>query len=172
DGELLWTNIVNVPADTTATFNFTGNTGVNWSNGALRSGGTLVNKSKITLISDLNKIIYDNTIFNNEGVINFESIGNLYITDGTLNNQKTGLIDLRSDGNNITYSGGSRHILNNFGLIKRSGTDGVSSIAATVNNNGGTITVEKGILDFTYNTKYLNSGIYNTATGTALSWNS
>src|SRR5690606_16666796 len=135
NGEILWNNEVNVPTSTTATFNFTGSTGINWSDGSLRGGGTLVNQNEITLINTESKYLYDNTSLNNNGTINYESTGLLYITDGYLNNQTNGVIDLKSPGNNITYYGGVTHVFNNYGLLKCTTPSGTCTISAVLNNN-------------------------------------
>src|SRR5690606_5039785 len=92
DGTISWNSEVNVPEDNTATFNFTGDTGVNWTAGNLRGGGTLINQSEITLLSTSYKYFYDNTLLNNEGNFNIESSGALFITNGTFNNQTSGII--------------------------------------------------------------------------------
>src|SRR5690606_23163203 len=120
DGELLWNNEVNVPKDSTAAINFTGSTGVKWMSGTLRGAGILSNLGKITFANTSNIIIYDETTLNNEGLLNFETNKELYVTNGIINNQPEGIIDFLSDEANISYSGGSLHVLNNYGLIKKS----------------------------------------------------
>lgn len=170
NGQINWEGIVSVPVATT--FNFTGSTGVNWTGGSLKSGGTLTNMSKITMLTSTYRYIHENTILKNEGVINFESTGVLNVNNGTVNNQIGGLINLKTDGNNISYTGGNTHILNNYGTIKRTGTSGTSTIGIILNNDAGTISVESGILDFGGLVKNLTNGTYNVASGSSLLWNS
>ncbi|WP_169718942.1 beta strand repeat-containing protein [Aequorivita capsosiphonis] len=171
DGEILWNSEVNVPTGTSANFDFTGSTGVNWSNGSLSGEGTLVNKSMISMVTSNSKYIFNNTKLNNEGIINYESDGLLYINDGTINNQPTGLIDFQADGTTMSYTAGATHVLNNFGLLKRSTTTGVSTFIAVLNNNDGTVEVESGSLNFSGLTKYLTDGNYNVSSGNNLQWN-
>src|SRR5690606_33449775 len=172
DGTISWNSEVSVPEDNTATFNFTGDTGVNWTAGNLRGGGTLINQSEITLLSTSYKYFYDNTLLNNEGNFNIESSGALFITNGTFNNQTSGIIELGADGSTISFSGGSRHILNNSGLIKQSLPTGTCYITALLNNNDGTISVESGVLSFENLVKNLNDGVYNVSIGASLQWSS
>lgn len=171
DGQLIWNAEVNVPSEITANFDFTGTTGVHWVNGSLDGAGILVNKSEITLLSTSSKYINSNTILNNEGLINYESSGVMFINNGTVNNQPTGIMDLKADGTSMAYNGGSTHILNNFGLLKRTTTTGASSVDILVNNNNGTISVESGILNFSGLTKNLSNGTYNVLSGSVLQWN-
>src|SRR5690606_37609165 len=171
NGPISWNSIVNVPEDSMATFNFTGSTSVNWTASNLNGGGTLINKSKITLLSTSYKYFYDNTLLNNEGSFNIESSGSLFITNGTFNNQLSGVIELKVDNSTISYSGGSTHILNNYGLIKQGPTTENCYINALLNNNDGTILVESGNLNFTGLTKNLNDGVYNVDSDASLQWN-
>src|SRR5690606_8402815 len=135
DGAISWNNIVNVPISTTAIFNFTGSNGVNWTGGNLNGGGTLINQSEITLLTNSYKYIYGDTTLNNTGFINLEGTGAFFVTDGIINNQATGVIDLIADGADISYSGGSTHILNNFGLLKKSAGSGSSYVSVTTTTN-------------------------------------
>lgn len=170
NGKIDWSGVVTVPA--AATFQFSGNTGVNWTNGSLNGGGILTNKSKITMLTVNSRYVNGNTTLKNEGVINFENTGVFYVNDGTIDNKAGGLIDLKSDGNNMSYTAGSTHVLNNSGTIKRSHTTGTSSIGIVLNNNAGTISVDSGVLDFAGLTKNLTNGTYNVASNSTLLWNS
>lgn len=147
DGEVLWNKEVNVPSGTTANFDFTGTTGVNWSKGSLNGGGTLVNKSEITMLTSESKHIHNYTNLNNEGVINYESTGVLYVNNGSINNKSTGVIDLISDGDFLSYTGGSSYVLNNLGLLKKSAGTGTTAIGS-LSTNSGTIDVQIGTLEF------------------------
>ncbi|MEM0589364.1 beta strand repeat-containing protein, partial [Aequorivita flava] len=170
DGEIDWINTVTVASATTATFNFTGNSGVSWSNGDLTGGGTLINKSIIFLPGTSNKSIFGLTNLNNEGDFNITGSGDLYITDGVFNNQISGVIDMQANDGNFTYSGAGSRILNNSGLIKRTATTGNARINNILNNNGGTIRVETGNLILDGLENYLNSGTYNIFNGAILQW--
>jgi hypothetical protein len=95
------------------TSTFQPNTTVNWSSGTISGGGTLTTKGVFNLNSQTNKFIIGNTTINNEGIITIDDIGDLYLNDGTINNQTTGLINFTSDGCDIYYQGTAGHILNN-----------------------------------------------------------
>ena len=170
NGDISWNNEVNVPTATSATFNFTGNMGVNWNSGNLRGGGTLISQSEISMLSTEVKQLLDNTILNNEGDFNLEGSSQFRIEDGIFNNRSTGVIDFRADGAAINYYGGSSHVLNNYGLIKQTAA-GNGYIDALLNNNNGTISIEAGILNFRNQNKYLNGGIYNVSSGASFKWN-
>jgi hypothetical protein len=170
DGDLDWSTTVSTA--TTATFDFTGTNGLIWSVGSLTGGGTLVNKSPIDLTTNSGKNIIGLTTLNNESDINITSAGNLLISDGVLNNQPTGIIDMQADVGYITYSGSASRILNNFGLIKRTTTTGDTQIQCALNNNNGTIEVESGTLTLSFLENTLTDGNINVATGSALIWSS
>lgn len=158
DSEILCsTSSTKIPTNTTATFNFTGTTGVIWNYLDIKGGGTLINKSKITLTSSANKFIRENTTINNEGIMNFEGTGTLYIADGMLNNQATGLIDLKTAGGNIGYNETGSHNLNNFGLLKATSSGNITITAATFNS--GTINVMSGELEFFGTLGFTNNNI-------------
>jgi len=172
NGEITWTGTVTVPATTTATFNFTGDSGVSWSAGNLAGGGTLVNESLIFLPSPNTKSIIGVTTLENQGVFNIVAPGDLYISDGTLNNMPEGILDLQSEGGYVSYSGNGTHILNNFGLLKRSTSTGNVVINSVLNNNDGIISVENGNLTFELLDKNLTDGTYNISEGSSLQWGS
>src|SRR5690606_17735511 len=146
-----------VPISTTATFNFTGSNGVNWTGGNLNGGGTLINQSEITLLTNSYKYIYGDTTLNNTGFINLEGTGAFFVTDGIINNQATGVIDLIADGADISYSGGSTHILNNFGLLKKSAGSGSSYVSVTTTTNSGIIDAQSGTLNFSDGRNLINT---------------
>lgn len=160
DGEIFCsTSSTKIPATKTATFNFTGSAGVNWEYLDIKGGGTLVNKGKISLTSGSHKFIYENTTINNEGTMNFNGIGNLFITNGTLNNQTSGVMDLKTAGASIGYSAAEgTHNLNNFGLIKATSSGNFSILSSTFNS--GIISVLSGELQF-----FGTQGFTNNTTG-------
>jgi len=144
DGTLNWNSIVSVPASSTLNFNGSGD--FNWNSGTLNGGGILTNQSTLNLITSGNKFILEDTSLNNHGAINIVDIGDLFITQGILNNQVNGVIDMQADEGNITRSGGTSNILNNAGLLKRSTTIGAARIFVELNNSG-TIEIETGGLE-------------------------
>ncbi|MFK7756279.1 MAG: beta strand repeat-containing protein [Flavobacteriales bacterium] len=170
DGTLNWNNVVIIPMEQSAAFAFSGEGSFNWTNLNLNGGGTLVNQSELNLTSNANKIINDNTVLNNEGIINVTSSGDLYITNGIVNNTSSGIIDLQTNAGNITWSGGSTHILNNFGIIKKTSSEGEAQIVVELTNSG-TVSVESGVLSFTNGIgKYLQGGIYNVSEDAIFNW--
>ncbi len=169
---IISTASVTIPSGSTTYFNFTGNTGIIFDYvDAIKGSGTLVNNEKITFRGASNKFIRENTTVRNEGIINYEAEGNFYISDGTLVNTSTGVIDLQTAGGHINGDGSSgSHVFNNEGLIKRTGT-GQANISAELHNNGGTISIEGGSLFINGLKSYLNNGIYNVATDAIFRWN-
>lgn len=170
-GEIVWYDNVSVPVAQTATFAFTGSGNINWSSGSLIGGGTLVNQFTMRLTTANNKIITAATTYNNEALIYNQSSGDLYITDGILNNLASGTIDLKADAGNLSYSSGASHILNNFGLIKKTTSVGIVSIECDLINTG-TISVQSGTLILADPDIQLNGGTYNVSSGTAFQWQS
>ncbi|WP_138435196.1 beta strand repeat-containing protein, partial [Winogradskyella algicola] len=147
-------------------------TTVNWSAGIIFGPNfTLTNQGEIILIGNASKFISAGTTVTNEGTITIASAGDLFISGSTasLNNLVNGVIDMQSDGGNITWSS-SPGVLNNEGLIKKTTSSGEAQIFTTLNNNDGIIQVENGILSFQSASKILNNGTYNVFTGATLDW--
>lgn len=145
EGSLNWMGTVSVIDQ--ASFNFSGSKGLNWMSWTLLGGGTLTNRSILNLAGTSLKRIDQNTTLDNEGVIIILSTGDLDIFDGVLNNKASGIIDFQSDGANIGYLGGTVHMLNNFGTIKKTISNGVSQIYVETHNSG-IIEILTGILEF------------------------
>ncbi|MAP55429.1 T9SS type A sorting domain-containing protein [Altibacter sp.] len=169
DGPINWSSEVSVANATTATFNFSGPTAVQWTTNNLTGGGTLINQGLLNLTTAATKNILAGTLLNNEGTIALMNAGDLYISDGILNNQASGNIDIQAASSDISYSGVGSHILNNYGTIRRTTTTGNGGIAAELNNTG-TISVESGNLVFSGLNKNLTGGVYNVFTGATLTW--
>ncbi|WP_353777179.1 T9SS type A sorting domain-containing protein [Winogradskyella sp. 3972H.M.0a.05] len=147
DGTLNWGNTsetVSVPVS--ATLNFLGSGIFNWTGGRLDGGGVLTNQSTINLTTIGTKVIQGDTTLNNVGTINITSGGDLFINQGILNNQASGVIDMQFNEGNITNAGGTSNILNNSGLIQRSNSTGTARIFVEFNNSG-TVDVQTGTLD-------------------------
>lgn len=168
-GNINWAGSVSVADQATFAFQETGSGRVNWDSGNLIGGGTLTNDSRIALTSGNNKLINASTTLNNSGLIFSDDVGDIYITDGILNNLESGEIDLRVANANLSYSSGASHVLNNSGLIKRSTSEGTALIQCEMHNSG-TISVESGTLSFVYDNIAAEGGIYNIAEGAHLSW--
>ncbi|OBX27184.1 hypothetical protein A9996_00175 [Gelidibacter algens] len=168
NGDLEWSGTVSSAG--TSTFNFSGSSGVRWIAGNLTGGGTLVNKNLMFLSSGNTKSIVGVTTLNNEGDFNILDGGDLNITDGIFNNLALGVIDLRGNEGNISYTGAGSRILNNAGLIKSTATGGNTRIQTVLNNNGGTITVSSGNLIFDSLDKNLTNGVYNVSGGSVMQW--
>ncbi|MCB0456257.1 MAG: T9SS type A sorting domain-containing protein [Flavobacteriaceae bacterium] len=168
NGPINWDNLLTVISS--ATFNFSGPAGVNWTVNNLTGGGALTNQGLMNLTTAASKSILGNTILNNEGTITLQNGGDIYIIDGTINNQMSAIIDIQAAGSDITYSGGTTHILNNMGLIRRTTTTGIANIVAELNNTG-TISIENGDIRFQGLNKNLTNGTYNVFSGSTLQWN-
>ncbi|HEX8563305.1 MAG TPA: hypothetical protein VF676_10035, partial [Flavobacterium sp.] len=170
-GEIIWTSTINIPSNESATFGFTGvGTGnINWQQGSLGGGGTLTNNFTMRMTTTSNKQVIGATTLNNDGLFYFQSSGDLYISDGIVNNLAGGVIDLRTDEGNISYSGGGSHVLNNFGLIKKTTSAGNATIESVLHNYA-TLTVESGTMSFQVGPTYFHGGTYNVATGTTMEW--
>lgn len=162
-GEIHWSGTMNVP--TFAEFDLSGNGIFNWGNGHLTGGGILNNQGILMMTGAYygNKYIEGGTTFNNNGTITIITDWGLDITDGTLNNNAAGIIDIQFPFQ-ISGTGTGSHILNNTGLIKKSGIVSNGTIAAQLYNTG-TITVETGSIFLNNALTILNGGIYNTLAG-------
>lgn len=169
NGPIEWSGNVSVP--TTATFNFSGPAGVNWTIGALNGAGTLTNLTTINLTGTSNKSIGTATTLTNVGTLNIMSLGDLNLTNSTLNNQPSGILNLVTANGNISYSSSATEMLNNLGTINRSGDNGLVTIDATMTNTG-TINVTNGTLNINDNNTQLIGGIYNVSSGAILEWSS
>src|SRR5690606_22636949 len=122
-GTINWSGTVSVAEDTTTIFDFTGPNAVSWTGGTLSGGGTLQNLSKINLTTVSSKFISETTTLNNECLINVISNGVWYISNSVVNNLSSGTIDIQTDNNHITYTSSSSHVLNNYGLIKKTAAE-------------------------------------------------
>jgi hypothetical protein len=162
-GEMHWAGTMDVP--TFAEFNFSGNGIFNWGNGHLTGGGILNNQGTLLMTGAYygNKYIEGGTTFNNNGTITITTDWGLDITDGTVNNNSAGIIDIQFPFQ-ISGTGTGSHILNNTGLIKKSGIVSNGTIAAQLYNTG-TITVQTGSIYLNNPLTTLNGGIYNTSAG-------
>ncbi|NRA92187.1 MAG: hypothetical protein HRU26_05785, partial [Psychroserpens sp.] len=169
EGVLNWRSTANVSGS--ASFDFSGTETITWVSGALAAGGTLTNESTIAVSG--NVTLSTLTTLENNGNINLISSGDIFIaTNGVINNNTSAVIDLQGDDSGFTGSGAAPRILNNQGLIKTSFLDitDKSSIGVELFNNGGTIQVENGTLNFSSAGIELAGGVYNVFAGATLDW--
>ncbi|WP_299125350.1 T9SS type A sorting domain-containing protein [uncultured Winogradskyella sp.] len=136
DGDLNWNNDVIVTSPNSATFNFTGSGNFNWTNNALRGGGSLTNNSVLNLTGSGLKKILETTYFQNTNTINFTSSGRLDIADGFLTNFAFALIDLQVGNGSISGAQITTYPFTNNGTIRRSNTAGSFLIWAPTINTG------------------------------------
>lgn len=161
DGNLNWNDKMLVTE--TAAFNFTGTAGINWTNGSLNGGGTLTNRSRMNMTTTATKYIQTSSTLSNTGVINCMSAFTLYIYSGVLNNQSSGIIDIRSLPHLSPFTS-EMHSIINSGTIKKTEDSGTATISVAMTNTG-TITVEKGVLTLNSEAKTFNGGVYNVSLG-------
>ena len=110
-----------------ATFNFPAGL-LQWHGGSF-FGHPLTNTGTITLAGAPDKA-FSNAFHNNGSIIEMGT-GNLVVS-GTLNNNATGVIDFQSDGG-LAGDG----VINNAGVIRKSGGAGVTRIGPSSNSTSG-----------------------------------
>jgi len=149
------------------------NTTVNWNSGTISGNTTLTASGVINMLTNTSHTIQGGLILDNQGILNVLSAGPFWINGAgsNLNNPIGGIIDLQ-EGVNISSSSGSGAlgVLNNAGLIKKTGVGITSQITILMNNNNGIIQVEEGTLYLFNSEKNLNDGIYNVFTGATMDW--
>jgi len=170
-GDLNWNGDIFVTS--TAVFNFSGNNIINWINGNLDGGGTLTNLSIMDKKGGALTTIKNATTLDNEGEIRFTTGTDVVLSAGSvLNNNASGLIDIKTDGAEIRSTGSTPNLFNNSGLIKTSfpDTDDQSIIWAQLNELGGTIQVDIGTLSLNNANTTLANTVINVASGSKLQW--
>jgi len=112
------------------------------------------------------------TTLENQGILNLFSHIRINDQGSMINNLIGGIIDMKIQGSNIQTSSGSGSlgVLNNFGLIKKTGVGTLSSIDVLMNNNNGTLQAEEGTLLIHSLEKNFNDGIYNVFAGATMVW--
>ncbi len=163
DGAITWAT--NISVASTATFGFTGTTGIHWNSGFLIGDGLLNNAGTINLTTAGSRYITGTTTLSNTGTITLPSGGYLYLYDNTtLDNQASGVIDFQSDAIVLNNTSGTFNI-NNSGIIQKTAGTGVTPIhIPTVNS--GTIIANSGELEFV-DTYLLTNTVQGTIKGTA-----
>ncbi|MCF6131210.1 T9SS type A sorting domain-containing protein [Flavobacterium wongokense] len=165
-GEIHWSGTMNVPV--TAEFNFSGNGLFNWGNGHLTGGGILINSGLLQMTGAYygTKYIEGGTTLTNNSTIVINTDWSLDITNGTLNNTANGILDFQFP-HEVLATGTGSHILNNNGLIKKTGLVSNIYIRAQLYNTG-TISAESGYIHFSNPLTVFNGGTYNASAGNYL----
>ncbi len=152
------------------TLNFPGSL-FQWTGGTIGSyqGGNLVaNVGTINLSGGDTKTTL--AVFTNAGLVIQSGAGTFNIgvnnSGGSFTNAAGGTYDLQSDAN----VGQSGYAFNNVGLFKKSGGTGTSTLSVAFNNQGGTVEVDSGTLQFPLNTggNLSTGGTFNVAAGAVL----
>ncbi len=142
-----------------------------WTGGTIGSyqGGQLFSNVGTINISGTGTVETDAKFTNNglvaqSGTTTF-NVGD-YNSGGSFTNAVTGTYDLQSDAN----LGQSGYAFNNVGLFKKSGGTGTSTLSVAFNNQGGTVEVDSGTLQFPLNTggNQSTGGTFNVAAGAVL----
>lgn len=170
-GDLNWSNDMSVGQN--AVFDFQGNNTINWVSGDLIGGGTITNTTIINRNGGGNTFIGEESTLLNNGELNLTSGADIFIeTNSTLENSMSGIIDIQTNGADISSTGSAPNILNNSGLIKVSFQDPTdqSIFSAQLNNNNGTIQVDSGTLWLFNEDTTLTDGFYNVAGSAHLRW--
>lgn len=143
----------------------------NWNGGRFTSGGTVTNYGTMNFSTSTWMFVESGITFNNYGNLNLLN-GTIYLNDGTINNQSSGTIDLKNDDTSFSNSTGSIHLINNYGLIKKSVGTGNSYLSVEYHNfNNGTITVETGNLELANYDKFIQDGsVFNVNANATLTW--
>ena len=151
-------------------FNFPGSY-FQWTGGVIGSyqGGQLFTNAGTLNVSGTGTVETD-AVFTNQGVVTQSgtvtfNVGD-YNSGGSFTNAAGATYDLQSDVN----VGQSGYAFNNVGLFKKSGGTGTSTLSVAFNNQGGTVEVDSGTLQFPLNTggNLSTGGIFNVAAGAVL----
>lgn len=142
----------------------------NWNAGRFTSGGTINNYGSINLSTASWVFVESGITINNYGNFNMLN-GTIYLNDGTINNETSGVIDFQNDNTTIGFSTATFHSVNNYGLIKKSIGSGTASLQAETHNfNNATIQVEMGNLDLSGSKQFDDGSIFNVADNANLTW--
>ncbi|MEO1053855.1 MAG: gliding motility-associated C-terminal domain-containing protein [Bacteroidota bacterium] len=145
EGELILTAPVEVVD--TATVNF-GDAGISITdNATITGGGVLINTNNFNVIGTGSKTLTGNSKLINRGVMNWLGTGTLFINEADIDNE--GLIDLQVDATIQTSGAGGLLTNKAGGILRRSSSTGIFTMAFPVDNENGTVEVQSGALTFT-----------------------
>ena len=144
-----------------ATLNFGGN-GFTYSGGIIDGTGTLTNTGTLKISGGGAKYLSGATL-DNQGTITHTSSSFSLASGATISN--SGTFDIA--GNDEIYASTLSGTVINTGLFKKSSGTATAEVKVPFENNGGTVEVDEGTLDFEdYDT--LTGGTYTVASGAAL----
>ena len=151
------------------TLAFTGSV-FQWTGGVIGSyqqGAVFTNTGVVNLSGDAAKETY--AVFTNQNLVTQSGAGQFnvgyYNSGGSFTNAAGATYDLQSDA----PIGQSGYPFNNAGLFKKSGGTGTSILSVKFNNQGGTVEVDSGTLQFPLNqTSTSTGGVFNVAAGALL----
>ncbi|MEZ4792207.1 MAG: hypothetical protein R2783_01635 [Gelidibacter sp.] len=101
--------------------------------------------------------------------INVGSEGYICYNTATLNNQASGIIDIKTDVYTFLPGDGGATNVTNAGLIRKTGGNNSAYISTNMTNSG-TISVSSGTLTLDSREKILNGGVYTVTAGNVLNW--
>ena len=156
-----------------ATFDFPAGM-FNWSGGAITpasGGGPLSNTGTITLTGSGGKVLENSLVLNNSGtIIDNGTASNWQLNSSSeLNNLSGGVIDMNSIDEMLDESGAIGSVTNQAGAIFEA-TDGSNTVDVPFSNQGGTIDVTAGTLNFTGGGAD-TGGSYNSSAGATINLN-
>ncbi len=162
-------NINNVLSFTNAS-SFATNTTVTWGGTSITGDGTLTNNGTINMVGGT-KLLLGATTISNAGTINYNvGSGDLYMYNtAAINNQASGIIDIKTDVYAFYPGDGGATNVTNSGLIRKTGGVNTAYISTSLVNSG-TISVFSGTLTLDIREKTLNGGVYTATAGSVLNW--
>jgi hypothetical protein len=142
-----------------------------WTNGTISVGGavTVASGGVMTISSTSDKTLDGGTL-NIDGTAIWTGTGDIRGSSnpGTINVLSNGLFDAQNN-EGVNAGGGSGHVLNNAGTVRKSAGTGTTSILGWTFNNTGTTNVQVGVLAFSKGGT--STGSFSTAAGATLSFN-
>jgi hypothetical protein len=136
-----------------------------WTGGSF--SGTTINTNVVTIAGSNSVIVAG--VFYNSGLVRHTNAAMLGVQRSSFfDNQPGGTYDFEADGS-IGFGGGNGgdYVFQNFGLLRKSGGSGISTITTLFNNQQGTIEVDSGTLSLAAGGSSSN-GTFNVASGAVL----
>jgi hypothetical protein len=158
-----------------ATFNIPSTVAFNWDGGTISmpTNTTLVYNGVLNIIDTNGSVgLGGGGTFQNNGTLNqvgsaaILSMGGTGSVATTLNNTAKGVLNFQADAK-VQWGGGAGGVINNSGLIEKTGGTGTTDINQPLINNGGTLDAASGILQIDTNSTNTN-GTYEAAAGATL----